>query len=310
MVSKRVQGQIIRFTGHEVWVDVDGEVIPTLLRGRFRQKGKGMPTVAGDRVKVDLPEVVGAPGTIEEVLPRKSWLSKVSGARDAQERVIVANIDRLFFVVAVSEPKLNPGFIDRVLVSAEQGHNDVLICFNKADLIRGDNEAERFIEIYASIGYPVLRVSAKTGEGIEGIAALLEGGVYAFVGQSGVGKSSILNQIDPALDLRVRTVAEKSGRGRHTTTYSQLYPIKGGYMADTPGMQTFGFPGTDKQELSSCFREFREYEPDCRFQPCTHSHEPDCAVKAAYEDDKIVETRYQSYLSMLVELEERAKGRY
>lgn len=310
MVSKRVQGRIVRFTGHEVWVDVDGDVIATVLRGRFRQKGRGMRVVAGDHVEVDLPEVEGAPGTIEGLLPRRSWLSKVSGARGADERVIVANIDTLFFVVAASEPKPSWGFTDRVLVSAEHGRNEVVLCLNKVDLIKDEAEVEELVGVYGGVGYTIVRTSAKTGEGIDEIAARLVGGVYAFVGQSGVGKSSLLNRIDPALDLRVRRVTEKTGRGRHTTTYSQLFPVRGGYMADTPGLQTFGFPGTDETELARCFPEFRALTPDCRFQGCTHSHEPGCAVKAGLDDGRIFESRYRSYLSMLEELKGRAKNRY
>jgi ribosome biogenesis GTPase len=291
-------------------VDVDGDVIPTVLRGRFRQKGRGIKVVAGDYVEVDLPEVAGAPGTVEGLLPRRSWLSKVSGARDASERVIVANIDTLFFVVAVSEPKPSRGFIDRVLVSAEHGRNNVVMCLNKVDLIDNEAEVEAWFGVYSKIGYSIVRSSATTGVGVEDIAAQLTGGVYAFVGQSGVGKSSLLNRIDPALDLKVGRVAHKTGRGRHTTTYSQLFPVRGGYLADTPGMQTFGFPGTDKTELADCFPEFRALTPDCRFQPCTHSHEPECAVKAALDDGRVFESRYRSYLSMLEELEGRAKDRY
>lgn len=310
MVSKRVEGTIVRFTGQEVWVDVDGDVIPTVLRGRFRQKGRGMRVVAGDRVEVDLPGAEGAPGTIEGLRPRKSWLSKVSGARDAAERVIVANIDRLFFVVSAGEPGPNLGFVDRVLVSAEHGHNEVVICLNKIDLPGIEAEVDDFARKYEAVGYPVVRVSARSGDGVDAVAAMLEGGIYAFVGQSGVGKTSLVNTIDPALNLRVRDVAEKTGRGRHTTTYSQLFPIRGGYMADTPGMQTFGFPGEDREALGECFPEFRDLIPTCRFQPCTHSHEPDCAVKDAFDDGRIFESRYRNYIAMLEELEERAKDKY
>jgi ribosome biogenesis GTPase len=310
MVSKRVEGTIVRFTGHEVWVDVGGDVIPTVLRGRFRQKGRGMRVVAGDRVEVDLPVAEGAPGTIEGLLPRKSWLSKVSGARDAEERVIVANIDRIFFVVSAAEPEPGLGFVDRVLVSAEYGRNDVVICLNKIDLPGVGDVVHDFVEMYETIGYTIVQVSAATGDGVNAVSEMFEGGVYAFVGQSGVGKSSLLNRIDPALNLPVRDVAEKTGRGRHTTTYSQLFPIRGGYMADTPGMQTFGFPGLEQEALAACFPEFRELIPNCRFQPCTHSHEPDCAVKAALDDGRIFESRHRNYLGMLEELENRSKGRY
>ena len=299
----------MRVTGHEVWVDVGGRTVPCLLRGRFRKKGPNFQVVAGDRVEVTLPGSAGGPGNIETVHERTSWLSRYVGGRVSAERVIVANIDKLVVVVSVRDPRLRFGFIDRVLVSAERGHTESCLCLNKIDAIDGD-EVTDFMAIYSAIGYPIIRTSAKTGEGVDELAALFKGGVYAFVGQSGVGKSSLLNEIDPNLQLKVADVARKTGGGRHTTTYSQLFPIRGGYMADTPGMQTFGFPGTAKEELTDCFAEYRAYAPQCRFQPCTHSHEPECAVKAALEASKIHESRYRSYLEMLAEVEQPSKSKY
>jgi ribosome biogenesis GTPase len=310
MGRNRVEGFVVRVTGHEIWVNVDGGLISTLLRGRFRQKSQSIHVVAGDRVEVAPPEAVGAQGTIEGLLPRRSWLSRWAGGRDAAERVIVANIDKLFVIVSLHAPTLNAGFLDRVLVSAERGHNDITVCLNKIDMLKQEDEIAGFLQIYASVGYPVIQTSAETGEGIDRIEALLAGGTYAFVGQSGVGKSSLLNRIDDTLNLKVRRVAGKTGRGRHTTSYSQLYPLKGGHVADTPGMQTFGYPGTDPADLAQCFPEFREYVDSCRFQTCTHSHEPGCEVKAAHEDGTIHASRYESYLDMLAEVEHRAKGRY
>jgi ribosome biogenesis GTPase len=310
MAKDRVQGRVIRVTGHEIWVDVDGQLIPTVLRGRFRQKSKAIQVVAGDGVEITLPESAGAQGTIEDLLPRGTWLSRFGGGRDAAEKVIVANIDRLFVVVSLREPKLNPGFLDRMLVSAERGHNDVTICLNKIDMLEERDELEGFLDIYSSVGYPVEQTSAETGAGVDRIEALLTGGTYAFVGQSGVGKTSLLNRIDDTLKLRVRRVADKTGRGRHTTTYSQLYPLKGGWVADTPGMQTFGYPGTDPTDLARCFPEFREHVEGCRFQPCTHSHEPGCEVKRAHEEGAIHPSRYRSYRDMLAEVEQRAKGKW
>lgn len=316
MEEQLVEGLVVRVTGHEIWVDAAGQRISTVLRGRFRTKsgrrgGPKVQVVAGDRVMVQLSASEGAPGTIEEVLERRCWLSRYAG-RHNSERAIVANIDVLFLVVSVASPEILPGFVDRVLVSAERGRTPVRICVNKIDLLTAELEDEvaSFEAVYSRAGYAMYRMSAETGDGVDEIKAFMQGGVYAFAGQSGAGKSSLLNVIDPELDLRVREVAPKSGRGRHTTTYSQLYPIGGGYVADTPGMQTFGFPGTEKTELAECFPEFREYIADCRFQPCTHSHEPDCAVKAALEEGVIDAGRYKSYIDMLAEVEERVKGRF
>jgi len=297
MAENRVKGLVLRVTGHEVWVDVGGRTVPCLLRGRFR-KEVGFRVVAGDRLEVSPASPGGQHGTIERVLPRTSWLSRYTGGRRPEERVIVANVDTLFLVTSLKEPAVNYGFVDRALVSAERGHVDVLIVLNKIDLVTPETIGD-FVEVYSSIGYPILQTSALDGTGVNTLESLLKGGVYAFVGRSGVGKSSLLNRIDESLNLKVGDIARKTGRGRHTTTYSQLFPIKGGYMVDTPGMQTFGFPGTDKVELSACFREFAAYEKDCRFAPCTHSHEPGCEVKAAHEEGTIAPSRYKSYLDML-----------
>lgn len=310
MASQHVEGLIVRFTGHQVWVDSDGKSIPCHLRGRLRKDDRAFRVVAGDRVCIRPPQSAGAFGTIEEALPRRTYFSRYVGGRKAGERVIVANLDRLIVVTSVKDPPLSFGFLDRVLVSAERGRNETHICLNKVDLVEDQAEIDQFESVYRTIGYPIFRASAQTGEGIDSLRALFAGGVYALVGQSGVGKSSLLNRIDPALGLRVAGVAEKTGRGRHTTTFSQLYPLGDGYVADTPGMQTFGFPGTERSELSACFPEFRALETQCRFQPCTHSHEPECAVKAALAERRIFASRYQGYSEMLAEVEERERNRW
>ena len=310
MSQNRVNGLVIRVTGHEVWVELGGEVVPCLLRGRLRQKGRGFHIVAGDRVEVSLSEAEGGKGAIEEVKARLSWLSRFTGGRDAVERVIVANVDILFLVVSIRDPQLHYGFVDRVLVSAERGHTKTWICLNKTDLARDPSEIDDFATLYSGIGYPVVKTNAISGDGVDELKKQLQGGVYAFVGQSGVGKSSLLNEIDETLQLKVSHVANKTGRGRHTTSFSQLYPVNGGYMADTPGMQTFGFPGTVREELAECFPEFAEYAEDCRFRPCMHSKEPDCAVKNAADAGRIHPSRFKSYLWMLSEIDERLKRKY
>lgn len=310
MSNDREKGRVLRVTGGEVWVGVDGRTVACRLRGRFRQRSRAIRVVAGDWVEVSARDPVDGEYAIEGLLPRATWLSRYVGGRRAVERVIIANIDILFVVISAHDPKLNPGFVDRILVSAERGGNNVRICLNKIDVAPPGPAVDEFVALYERIGYPVTPMSAATGEGIDAVAGLIDRGVYAFVGQSGVGKSSILNRIDPTLDLQVREVADKTGRGRHTTTYSQLYPLRNGFIADTPGMQTFGFPGTDKKELAACFPEFRGLETDCRFQPCTHSHEPGCAVKLRVEDGRIAASRYKSYNDMLAEVEKRDMQRY
>jgi ribosome biogenesis GTPase len=231
------------------------------------------------------------------------------GGRESAERMIVANVDTVFVVATLREPEVNYRFIDRVLASAEWGRAAACVCLNKTDLIDAAAEILRFRDLYASCGYETMQTSAKTGEGLKELKAKLRGGVYAFVGESGVGKSSLLMRMDRNLDLKTRELGEKSGRGRHTTSYSQLFSIQGGYMADTPGAQKFGFPGEDADDAARCFPEFRAFSENCRFHRCTHSHEPDCAVKAAVEEGRVHRSRHDSYLDILAELEGRNKRR-
>jgi ribosome biogenesis GTPase len=309
MESQLTEGLVVRVTGKEIWVDTGGCTVPCLLRGRFRQNREGFQIVAGDRVHLSSQGVRGG-AAIESVLPRRSSLSRHRGGREPARRVIVANIDVLVLVESLRSPDVSYRFIDRVIVAAEDGCVDVRVCLNKIDLIVESKEIEAVASVYEPLGYPVVATSAKTGEGVFEIASLLRGGIYAFVGRSGVGKTSLLNRIAPGLNLDVRDVAAKTGRGRHTTTYSQLFAIDGGFVADTPGMQTFGFPGDDAEGLVRCFREFTRLDKNCRFQPCTHSHEPGCAVKESVEDGRIARTRYESYLDMLREIRVREKSRY
>ena len=168
MGPNRVNGLVIRVTGHEVWVEVGGEVVPCLLRGRLRQKGRDFHIVAGDRVEVSPSEAEGGKGAIEEVKVRLSWLSRFTGGRDAVERVIVANVDILFLVVSIRDPKLHYGFVDRVLVSAERGHTNTWICLNKTDLARDPSEIDDFVTLYSGIGYPVVKTNAISGDGVDG----------------------------------------------------------------------------------------------------------------------------------------------
>jgi ribosome biogenesis GTPase len=303
MQERLENGLVVRVTGGEVWVRIGDETVACSLRGRFRVKSAGAPVVAGDRVSV-LRDAKGA-ATLEDVRPRSAWLSRYV-ERGSAERVVVANVDRLFVVVAAAEPPLRTGFLDRVLASAEFGHITPCIVFNKVDLARpGQLDALR--TVYEAAGYELLPTCAVTGRGVDEIAGRVAHGVYAFVGESGVGKSSLLNRLDPALDLTVDEVAEKTGRGRHTTTSAQLFPFRRGFLADTPGMQTFTFPGSDEAALVSCFPEFARVDAACRFDPCTHSHEPGCAVKDAVEVGHIPASRHQSYLDVLAGIRERAK---
>jgi ribosome biogenesis GTPase len=303
-------GLVMRVTGGSVWVQAGSALVQCALRGKFRQQARDFQIAAGDTVTISRKRDEDETGVIESVHPRSSWLARFDAAKGSDERVIVANLDTLFIIASVREPEIHHGFIDRVLVSAERGRIKACVCLNKIDLAEGPDEIERNVSIYEACGYRVLPVSALRGDGLADLEHSLTGGIYAFVGESGVGKSSILNTIEPGLNLKTGELMEKSGRGRHTTSFSQLYPIGGGYVADTPGIQTFGYPGSDPVELTECFPEYREYEGSCRFRPCSHSHEPDCAIKCALEEERLQPTRYRSYLSMLEEVRQREKRRY
>jgi len=303
MQERLENGLVVRVTGGEVWVRVGSETVACSQRGRSRVRESALAVVAGDRVTV-LRESA-AVGSLEEVLPRTSWLSRYI-ERGSTERVVVANIDRLFVVVAAVDPPLHAGFLDRVLASAEWGHIRACIVFNKMDLA-GPGQLDDLRVTYAPSLYELIETSAESGRGVDELATRIENGVYAFVGESGVGKSSLLNRLDPELDLVVDELSERTGRGRHTTTNAQLFPFRDGFLADTPGMQTFSFPGTDVNTLIECFPDLRHIERTCRYNPCTHSHEPGCAVKAAVEAQRVPQSRYQSYLDILAGIRERAK---
>lgn len=305
MHNRVEDGLVIRVTGGDVWVRVGPSLVVCSLRGRFRVKEKDLRVVAGDRVAVRRASAETA--ALEKVHPRASWLSRHAD-RDRGSRLIVANVERLFVVASLGEPPPRPEFVNRVLASAAWGQAPAVVVLNKSDLGR-PGEAARFCGVYRSAGYEAFETCAATGAGVDALAARVGEGVYAFVGESGVGKSSLLNRLDPALDLEVREVGEKTGRGRHTTAYSQLFPFRDGYLADTPGMQTFRFPGDDPQEVAGCFPEIARVEERCRFDTCTHTHEPGCAVKAAVEEGAIDTSRYASYEEIVRDLKERAANK-
>jgi ribosome biogenesis GTPase / thiamine phosphate phosphatase len=304
MQDRLENGLVVRVTGGDVWVRVGSDVAVCSLRGRLRVKKDSLRVVAGDRVAVRR-DPGGAGVTLEEVFPRTSflsrWVDRVGG-----ERIIVANVERLFVVTSLAEPPLRPAFVDRVLAAGEWGHAPAAIVLNKTDLA-GPGEVAHFEAIYAGCGYDVLPTSASTGRGLDAVEALVGNGVYAFVGESGVGKSSLINRLDPTMERVTQEVGERTGRGRHTTTSSHLLPFRDGFLADTPGMQTFSFPGSDETDLANCFPDIARVDTECRFHPCTHSHEPGCAVKAAVEAGSIAPSRYQSYLSIMDEIRARVK---
>ena len=248
---------------------------------------------AGDRVRF-LPIENSDPkeGVIERVEPRKGCICRAIRGR---QQIIVANVDQVAIIASAAEPRLKPNLIDRLLVAAEKGAARPLICINKIDLVDPAG-LEPFVGVYAQMGYEVLLLSAKTGFGVERFRRALVGRASVVAGQSGVGKSTLLNAIDPSLHLHVQAVSDDTEKGKHTTSTARLLPLaSGGYVVDTPGMRQFRLWDVSAEEVAGFYRDLRPYGNLCRFPNCTHTHEDDCAVKDAVADGRLDERRYESY---------------
>lgn len=286
-----LEGRVIKAYNSFFYVATSAGLISSKLRGKFKKTRKSTGVVPGDRVAVEL--LPDGTGVIERLLPRMNLL----------RRPAVANLTQVVLTFAAAQPDLHPLLLNRFLVLAEwSGIEKIILCINKMDLYAGDGAS--FLALYEDIGYPVLRVSAHTGEGLAALREHLCGETSVFAGPSGVGKSSLMNAIDPSLALQTGEVSDKIKRGRHTTRVAELLPYAGGYVVDTPGFSAMELTELDTAVLPDCFPEFRPYLGHCRFQPCSHSHEPDCAVKAAVASGAIAEERYQAYLSILSEIKE------
>ena len=277
------------------------------LLGKKYAQGKPVP---GDRVEFSIhSEVVqnrDYQGVIYGIEPRTSLVERLEpGGR--RPKSLVANLDTLAVVASVGAPPLKPGLIDRYLVCAHHWKIEPLIIINKWEL--AEEIDLLYVRLYEALGYRCIMASAKEKIGLDEIRQTLEGRASAFLGHSGVGKSSLLNELFPTAQLPTGALSAQSQRGRHTTTASRLLPFdKGGFIIDTPGVREFGITGIPSQELSSCFPEFESYSKQCRFQPCSHTHEHDCAVRSAVESDELAAFRYQAYLKMYAEIRELEKS--
>ena len=274
---------------------VESGVYECKAKGIFR-KDKIKPLV-GDDVEIEVLNEEEKLGNIVKILPRRSELI----------RPAVANIDQALVIFAAREPKPNLSLLDRFLVIMEKQDVPVIICFNKQDLC-DEEEVGRLKEIYEACGYPVVLASAKQGEGIEEIKSLLRGKTTTVAGPSGVGKSSLTNLLQNEVQMETGEISKKLGRGRHTTRHSQIIQIEEDtWLYDTPGFTSFYVEEIEKEELRFYFREFSKYEGTCRFQGCTHTHEPGCMVKNALEEEKISKERYENYLELYGELKEKRR---
>lgn len=278
------------------------------LRGRLRQGPRDAVRLAviGDRVRFRPGRSVGErAGSIEDVLPRRNSISRPAPTGDdrrAREQVLVANLDRLWVVVARDEPAAHPRFIDRILAAAAHQGVPAGLVVNKVDLATGPDPGP-LVELYQRVGVPVLLCSATADVGIDELRQRLAAGICCLVGPSGVGKSSLVSRLSPHLDLRIAAVAEKTGQGKHTTTVSRLYRLEGGgYLADTPGLREFGLWGMLRGDLGAAFADVARFAHECRFRDCLHTEEPGCAVHVAVERGQVAPQRYASYRALLDEL--------
>ena len=303
-----MKGLVIKNTGSWYSVKTDtGKVVECKIKGNFRLKGirSTNPVAVGDNVEIAL----NSEGTafITHIEERRNYIIRKSQNLSKQSHILAANVDQAFLIVTVNYPQTSTTFIDRFLASAEAYSVPVVLVFNKCDILSDDERhyQQSMIHLYETIGYECREVSATTGEGVDGLYALLKGKITLLSGNSGVGKSTLINQILPEANLRTAEISDAHNTGMHTTTFSEMLELpEGGYIIDTPGIKGFGTFNMEPEELTSYFPEIFHFSKGCKFSNCTHTHEPGCAVLKAIDDHYIAQSRYQSYLNMLEDKDE------
>lgn len=303
-----MHGLVVKNTGSWYTVKTDsGQLIDCKLKGNFRLKGirSTSPVAVGDFVQI----VTNAEGTamITAIDDRKNYIIRKSPNLSKQSQIIAANLDQAFLLVTIKYPETSTIFIDRFLAGAEAYRIPVVLVFNKTDLLNEEEHhyQQMMMNLYETIGYHCVEISAETGQGMEVIDALLAQKVTLLSGNSGVGKSTLINVLIPHAEQRTAEISDAHGTGIHTTTFSEMIALPhGGYVIDTPGIKGFGTFDIEPEELTSYFKEIFAFSKDCKFNNCTHTHEPVCAVRTAVENHYISESRYQSYLSMLDDKDE------
>jgi len=316
-IVNSLKGLVIKNTGS--WYTVrtdDGQLLDCKVKGNFRIKGirSTNPVAVGDRVEVN------EEGWIVEIEDRRNYIIRKSINLSKQSHILAANVDQAFLVVTVIRPETSTTFIDRFLASAEAYRVPVVLIFNKTDLLDDDGRRyqEAMVNLYETVGYECRQISAETGAGVDELRPLLSGKITLLSGNSGVGKSTLINRLVPSANLRTADISEAHQTGQHTTTFSEMISlppspsdwrgcpdaVQASYLIDTPGIKGFGTFDMEREELTSYFREIFHFSKNCRFSNCTHTHEPGCAVLKAVEDHYIAQSRYQSYLSMLDDKDE------
>ena len=298
-MDRKFTATVVRATGS--WYDVlhDGETVRCRIRGRLRLKGvrSTNPVVVGDEVACEADE--GGDYVIADILPRRNYVIRRASNLSKESHIIAANVDQALLMASLRSPETPTEFVDRFLVTCEAYKVPVTILLSKLDLQDAEAVAE-FRAVYEGAGYRVLEVSVREGRGVEEVRELLAGRTTLVSGNSGVGKSTLIQAIDPSLDIRTGEISESHHKGRHTTTFSTMYPLAGGgAVIDTPGIKGFGLIDIDEAELWHYFPEMMRVAPACRFYNCTHTHEPGCAVTEAVKAGEIAWPRYESYLKIL-----------
>ena len=306
-----MQGTVVKSSGSVYGVRaMDGSLIECRVKGNFRLKGirSTNPVAVGDHVKYDVRE--DGTAYIVEILERKNYIVRKASNLSKQSHILAANLDLCFLIVTISHPATATTFIDRFLAAAEAYRVPVVLVFNKIDIYDSSEreELEYLTALYSSIGYRCLHTSATDNVGIDALKEMMRGKVSLLAGNSGVGKSSLVNAIAPEIAARVGEISKTHDTGMHTTTYTEMFEfMPQSYIVDTPGVKGFGTYDMEVEEISHYFVEFFELSKDCRYGNCTHTHEPGCAVLKALEDGRLAPSRYQSYLSML---EDKDEGKY